>query len=56
MQLCSKTWGTRNRTRDLQKKGSAFIMSSTHWIKRRVVVDAAFSSWAMDYPTISVLG
>ena len=23
--------GTRNRTRDLQKKGSAFILSSDHW-------------------------
>ena len=23
--------GTRNRTRDLPKKGSAFILSSDHW-------------------------
>ena len=23
--------GTRNRTRDLQKKASAFILSSDHW-------------------------
>ena len=25
--------GTRNRTRELQKKRSAFILSSDHWIK-----------------------
>ena len=32
MQLCSKPrGGTRNRTRDLPKKGSAFITSSDHW-------------------------
>ena len=32
MQLCSKPGGgTRNRTRDLPKKGSAFIPSSDHW-------------------------
>ena len=39
--LCQARWsraivfetqgGTRNRTRDLPKKGSAFIMSSDHW-------------------------
>ena len=32
VQLCSKPrGGTRNRTRDLRKKGSAFITSSDHW-------------------------
>ena len=31
MQLCSKPRGARNRTRDLPKKGSAFITSSDHW-------------------------
>ena len=32
VQLCSKPGGgTRNRTRDLPKKGSAFITSSDHW-------------------------
>ena len=32
VQLCSKPrGGTRNRTRDLPKKGSAFITSSHHW-------------------------
>ena len=32
VQLCSKPrGGTRNRTRDLPKQGSAFIMSSDHW-------------------------
>ena len=40
--LCSARWsraivfetqgGTRNRTRDLPRKGSAFILSSDHWM------------------------
>ena len=35
MQLRSKPrGGTRNRTRDLPKKGSAFITSSDHWTRR----------------------
>ena len=29
---------TRNRTRDLPKKGSAFILSSDHWTKPRMCV------------------
>ena len=34
MQLCYETQGgTRNRTRDLPKRGSAFITSSDHWTK-----------------------
>ena len=38
--------GTRNRTRDLPKKGSAFITSSDHWtsmsapVRRGAVADA----------------
>ena len=32
VQLCSKPMrGTQNLTRDLEKKGSAFILSSEHW-------------------------
>ena len=41
MQLCSKTQGgTRNRTRDLPNKGSAFITSSDHWTLVVMVVRA----------------
>ena len=37
MQLCSKPQGgTRNRTRDFRKKGSAFNLSSDHWTDFRV--------------------
>ena len=35
VQLCSKPrGGTRNRARDLPKKGSAFITSSDHWTRK----------------------
>ena len=30
--------GTRNRARDLPKKGSAFILSSDHWTKDKRVI------------------
>ena len=33
--------GTQNRTRDLPKKGSAFITSSDHWTELDVDIDVS---------------
>ena len=46
--------GTRNRTRDLPKKGSAFVTSSDHWIRTDVTGLPVLPQLCLPAPTTTM--